>query len=421
MLSREENDLLTKSGRGTPMGELFRRNWIPALLTEEVPEPDCPPAKVRMLGEDLVAFRDSQGRVGLLAERCSHRGTSLFYGRNEECGLRCIYHGWKYDVTGRVVDTPAEPAGSSFKDRVRHPAYPTHEAGGIIFAYLGPPELEPLFPDYEWARIPAERTYVTKSLLECNWLQGLEGECDNSHLDYLHRSAPEGVSVMEMSTINVTWEFEPTDFGLRYVAMRQREDHKAFVEVKSYVVPNACYLGVGLSARGEGYEVHYYVPATDTAAWRYDFGFLRTRPVEPRDVHRRAQIGPDYRRFRNMQNQYLQDRALQKSRDYTGIEDFLNEDACATESAGEIADRTVEHLGASDQAVIAVRRCLLDVLRTFQEGGALPHLVRDPRMNNMQHVDAIDRMIEGSDWRSAFPHLTRAAQPLPAGKEERDE
>ena len=397
------------------MGGLFRRSWVPALLTEEVPEPDGAPVRVRMLGEDLVAFRDSTGRVGLLAEQCSHRGTSLFYGRNEECGLRCIYHGWKYDVDGRVVDTPAEPVGSSFKDRLRHPAYPTHEAGGIVFAYLGPPDLEPLFPNYEWTGVPAERTYVTKSLLECNWLQGLEGECDNSHLDYLHRSAPVGASVMEMSAITVTWEFEPTDFGLRYVAMRE-EDDKAFVEVKSYVVPNACYLGVGLAARGEGYEVHYYVPATDTAAWRYDFGFLRTRAVEPRDVHRRAQIGPDYRRFRNRGNEYLQDRDLQRTRDYTGIEDFLNEDACATETAGETADRTVEHLGASDQAVIAVRRCLLDAVRTFQEGGRLTHLVRDARMNNMRHVDALDRLIEGTDWRRAFPHLTKEAQPVPADR-----
>ncbi|MCH7483330.1 MAG: Rieske 2Fe-2S domain-containing protein [Chloroflexi bacterium] len=416
MLTHEENELLTRVGPGTEMNELFRRFWLPALLAEEMPAPDSPPVRVTLLGEDLVAFKDTAGRIGFLDKRCPHRLANLFWGRNEEGGLRCIYHGWKYDASGRVVDTPAEPAGSSFKDRLRHPAYPTHEAGGIVFAYLGPPEIEPLFPNFEWTAVPAERTYVTKSLLECNWLQGLEGECDNSHLDYLHRSAAEGVSVLEVPTIAVTWEFEPTDFGLRYVATRQRQDGKGLVEVKSFVVPNACYLGVGLSARGEGYEVHYYVPATDTTSWRYDFGFLHTRPVEPRDVHRRLQIGPDYRRFRNMANQYLQDRALQKSQDYTGIEDFLNEDACATETAGEVADRTAEHLGASDRAVIEIRRCLLDAVHTLQEGGELTHLVRDARMNNMRHVDAIDRLIDGSDWRSAFPHLTREAQLVPAGR-----
>ena len=138
MLSKEHNDLLTQTDAGTPMGDLMRRYWIPALLSEEIPAPDCPPVQVRILGEDLVAFRDRDGRVGLLAEHCSHRGTSLFYGRNENRGLTCIYHGWKYDVEGRVLDTPAEPASSSFKDRVHHPAYPTREVGGIVFAYLGP-------------------------------------------------------------------------------------------------------------------------------------------------------------------------------------------------------------------------------------------------------------------------------------------
>ena len=189
MLPKELNELLTRTGPGTPMGAFLRRYWLPALLSEEIPTPDCPPVQVRLLGEELVAFRDSEGRIGLLEEHCLHRGTSLFYGRNEECGLRCIYHGWKYDVAGRVLDTPAEPAGSTFKDRLQHVAYPTHEAGGMIFAYLGPPDKQPLFPSYSWAQLAPEHTYVTKSLLECNYLQGLEGECDSSHLSFLHREA----------------------------------------------------------------------------------------------------------------------------------------------------------------------------------------------------------------------------------------
>src|SRR5712691_5029527 len=146
MLTSSDNELLARTDAGTAMGEYFRRFWQPVALSREIAEPDCPPVRVKLLGEDLVAFRDTQGRVGLLDEHCSHRGTSLFYGRNEECGLRCIYHGWKYDVEGRVLDTPAEPAGSTFKDRLRQPTYPTHEAGGIIFAYLGPRDKMPLFP-----------------------------------------------------------------------------------------------------------------------------------------------------------------------------------------------------------------------------------------------------------------------------------
>src|SRR5262249_47569598 len=161
----------TLTGAGTPMGDLMRRYWLPALLSEEIPAPDCPPVQVRILGENLVAFRDSNGRIGLLDEHCAHRGTSLFYGRNEECGLRCIYHGWKSDVEGNVLDTPAEPAGSRFKEKLPHPASPTHEAGGIVFAYMGPSELKPLFPAYDWASLSAEHCYATKNIQDCNYLQ----------------------------------------------------------------------------------------------------------------------------------------------------------------------------------------------------------------------------------------------------------
>jgi len=160
MLSKIENELLTRTGPGTPMGGLFRRYWIPAVLSEEISEPDSPPVQVRLLGEELVAFRDSRGRVGLLDEHCSHRGTSLYYGRNEDCGLRCIYHGWKYDVEGNVLETPAEPAGSDFRKKIRHKAYPCMEVAGIVFAYMGPEEQKPQFPNYEWAGMPQDHVYV---------------------------------------------------------------------------------------------------------------------------------------------------------------------------------------------------------------------------------------------------------------------
>src|ERR1700751_2856644 len=168
MLSREDNDLLTRVHPGSAMGNLLRRYWIPALLSEEIPEPDCPPVRVRLLGEDLVAFRDTQGKIGLLDEHCSHRGTSLFYGRNEECGLRCIYHGWKYDVEGNVLETPAEPADSDFKKKLRHMAYPCREIAGIIFTYMGPPEKQPLLSRYEWHGLGLDQICPVKSYLECN-------------------------------------------------------------------------------------------------------------------------------------------------------------------------------------------------------------------------------------------------------------
>ena len=410
MLSKELNALLTRTGPGTPMGELMRRSWLPALLSEEVPEPDSPPAQVRMLGEELVAFRDSEGRIGLLEDHCLHRGTSLYYGRNEECGLRCVYHGWKFDVSGRVVDTPAEPTGSRFKEKLHHRAYPTHEVAGIIFAYLGPPELLPVFPAYAWTDVPASQTYVTKCLLECSYLQGLEGECDSAHLGFCHadlttegRSAPYAVDVAPR------YEVEETDFGLRFIALRDAGPNHTYVRVSSFVPPVSCWV----PARGK--EIHLYVPLDDTRAWRYDLGFRTDRVVRPDEVHRRAQIGNDYRRVRTQANHYLQDRELQRTVSYTGIEDFLNHDACCTETMGSIYDRSQEHLGASDAAVIATRLYLIDAVRALQAGWEPPHLVHDDGENHFPHVDTIAEIVAG-DWREQFPHLTHGVRERAAEK-----
>src|SRR5262249_9922676 len=308
MLSKELNKLLTETGPDAPMGQFIRRYWVPALLSEEIPEPDCPPVQVRILGEELVAFRDSQGRVGLLDEHCSHRGTSLFYGRNEECGLRCIYHGWKYDVDGRVLDTPAEPAGSTFRDRLRQPAYPTHEAGGVVFAYLGPREKMPLFPNYRWALLAPEHVYVNKSLLGCNYLQGLEGECDSSHLSFLHReSTLRGEQALLQGDTAPVYEFENTDFGVRLIASRKAGPDATYVRISSLVWPSHCWIN------GRVAEVHFYTPADDTHAWRFDLGMVPDRPVAPSDLHKSPDIGPDYQRYRNIHNHYGQDR--QKQRD----------------------------------------------------------------------------------------------------------
>lgn len=406
MLPKESNELITRTNPGTPMGELIRRYWIPALLAEEIPKPDCPPVQVRILGEKLVAFRDTQGRIGLLNENCSHRGTSLFYGRNEDCGLRCIYHGWKYDVEGNVVDTPAEPANSDFKKKLRHPAYPTVEAAGIIFAYLGPQEMMPLFPNYEWTDLPQNHTYVTKCLQDCNYLQGLEGECDSSHLSFLHRSfSSDGQRSLSAIDSAPQYEIEETDFGLRLIATRKADARQTYVRVSSFTAPISCWV----PARNR--ETHIYVPADDTHSWRYDLGFFKDRAVRDDEVHRRKQIGPDYRRIRNIHNHYLQDREIQKTINYTGIEDFLNHDSCATETMGPLYDRSKEHLGVSDTAVIAMRKYLLDAVKTLQEGKEPPHIVRDPAKNNFGHVDTLAQVIPSNiPWREYFKHLTKTGQ-----------
>ena len=188
-MTPEENELLTRVGPGTSMGKLFRRFWLPALLSEELPAPDCAPVRVRLLGEDLVAFRDTEGRVALLGPYCAHRGAPLYYGRNEENGLRCVYHGWKFDVTGQCVDMPSEPADSNFKDKVRVKSYPTREWGGVIWAYMGPPERVPDRPPVlEWGLVDADHRRVVKNFQECNYLQALEGDIDTAHVSWLHSS-----------------------------------------------------------------------------------------------------------------------------------------------------------------------------------------------------------------------------------------
>jgi len=408
MLPQAQNQLLTQTGPDTPLGQLYRRYWIPALLSEEIPTPDSPPARVRLLGEELVAFRDSKGRIGLIEEHCPHRGTSLFFGRNEECALTCVYHGWKIDVEGNVVDTPAEPAGSDFKNKLHHRAYPTKEAAGVVFAYLGPKEKMPLLPNYEWIQAAPDRTYVTKCLQECNYLQGLEGECDSSHLSFLHRDfGATGRRALFAQDVAPAYEIEETDFGVRMVAVRNAGPGKQYVRVSSFVMPMACCI----TARAEGYEIHIYVPADDTHSWRYDLGFKKSGSVTEEDLHRKKQIGADYRRSRNRQNNYRQDRQAQKTQSYTGIEDFLNHDSCATETMGAIYDRSKEHLGVSDLAVITVRKFLLNAVQSFQNGGEPPHLVKEPEKNHFPHIGSVAEIFPADiHWRQHFAHLTRNAQ-----------
>jgi nitrite reductase/ring-hydroxylating ferredoxin subunit len=412
MLSKEDNELLTRTNAGTPMGQLMRCYWLPALLSEEIPAPDCPPVRVKLLGEELVAFRDTQGRIGLIGERCAHRGTSLFYGRNEECGLRCVYHGWKYDVEGNVLETPAEPGDSDFKKKLHHTAYPTHESNGVVYAYLGPRDKMPLFPDYEWNQVPLENSYVTKALLECNYLQGLEGECDSSHLSFLHRAITnERSQFLYKSDTAPAYETEDTDFGVRLIATRTA-DNQHYIRFSAFVMPvYGCVPAGRPTNEFEGYEIHTYVPADDTHCWRYDMGFRRDRAVRDDEVHRRKQIKPDYTRIRNARNNYLQDRQMQKTVNFTGIEDFLNHDACATESMGPIFDRSREHLGVSDKAVIAVRKFLLAAVKELQSGKEPPHLVRDKERNWFPHVDCFACLLPRSTpWRQQFDYFTESAR-----------
>ena len=252
MLTREENELLTRTGPGTLMGAVMRRYWLPALLADELPEPDCPPVRVRLLGEDLVAFRDSEGRVGLLDEFCAHRRASLFFGRNEECGLRCIYHGWKYDVEGRVVDTPVEPVESMIRHHVRQTAYPCREVNGVVYAYMGPPGKMPSLPDMPCIALPAEQVCIrSKMLNECNWLQALEGDCDSTHSAYLHRREDGRAQVARSRMNRPTTEVEVTAWGVRNATIYPFDEETSHVRTtcSSFPASATCRLAGRWTAR----------------------------------------------------------------------------------------------------------------------------------------------------------------------------
>jgi len=396
MLPREENDLLTQVGPATPLGRLMRRYWIPALLSAEIPEPDSPPVRVRLLGEDLVAFRDTQGRVGLLDEHCSHRGTSLFFGRNEECGLRCIYHGWKFDVDGKVLETPAEPADSTLKNKVCHTAYPCREAAGIVWSYFGPQESMPLLANYEWMNLPPDHLYVTKSVQDCSWLQGLEGECDSAHLSILHKAYSErqrggGDPDMYAADSAPSLEGSETDYGIRMISCRKADAGTIYLRVSNIVLPCHGFIPTGgLKGNAEGYTIHSHVPMDDRHSMRYNIHFRRNRPIRAEERQHEREIEANYRKVRNLQNNYLQDREEQRHETFTGMgRTFLVHDSCATESMGPIYDRSQEHLGVSDRTVIAMRKFLLQCIRDAMAGKEPPHLIRDTAQNDLRHLACV--------------------------------
>jgi nitrite reductase/ring-hydroxylating ferredoxin subunit len=404
MFSREENELLTRVGPGTAMGNLMRRYWLPALLSEEIALPDCPPVRVRLLGEDLVAFRDSEGRVGLLDEHCSHRGTSLFYGRNEECGLRCIYHGWKYDVEGNVLETPAEPAESDFKQKIHHPTYPCKEVAGIIFSYMGPREKMPLFPAYEWLSLPEDRMYVVKSYLECNYLQGIEGDFDSSHTTFLHCN-----NLADLARLNrdgaPKLDAEETAYGMRAISIRKLADEQSYVRISPFIMPAFSIVPGPATAKFEENDsraFRFWIPIDDTSTWFYILTMRDAPFSEDEKASARIWVDAGYRRIRNAANDYLQDRELQRTRTYSGIKAVIpaEQDGCATESMGPIYDRTKEHLGYSDKTIIALRKVLLQAARSVQEGREPPHITKDASANDFSRLRALKGVVPAShSWR----------------------
>ncbi|HEY7066826.1 MAG TPA: Rieske 2Fe-2S domain-containing protein [Chloroflexota bacterium] len=392
MLSREENELLTQVGPGTPMGALMRCYWLPALLAEELPEPDCRPVRVRLLGEDLVAFRDSEGCVGLIGAHCPHRGASLYFGRNEECGLRCVYHGWKFDVTGQCVDMPSEPPESSFKQKLRATAYPCAERGGMIWAYLGPAERTPEMPRLEWMLVPPEYRYVHKRFQACNYLQNVEGEVDSSHVSFLHRRlAPDGQlapgsgqNLLARATDGApVFMVQETDYGLAIGARRNWEGDQYYWRVTQFLMPTYTMIP---SEAGAPISFTAAVPVDDTRTAGYTVSWRPDRPLTEEDVARieswtgiYSEVDPrTYEPLATRANDYRLDRDKQRRESFTGITGIRDQDLAVQEDqfGGPIADRPREHLGASDTAVIAMRQRLLRTVRALQQGQG-PREARD--------------------------------------------
>jgi phenylpropionate dioxygenase-like ring-hydroxylating dioxygenase large terminal subunit len=419
MLTQEQNELLTRVGPGTPMGELMRRYWTPAVLSWEVPEPDSPPVTIKLLGEELVVFRDTSGKVGVVGARCAHRRAHLFWGRNEENGLRCVYHGWKFDCEGACIDMPSEPAESNFKDKVRIPAYPTHEVGGMVYCYMGPADKKPAPPLFQWNQQRPENRGISKVWQQCNWLQALEGGIDSAHSNFLHSGRPPGMRYDDRSARgranNISkaprLEVVPTDFGYTYAGIRDMGDEGTnHVRGYHWVMPWNQIRAGGRSNAG-----HMWVPMDDENTMVYNWGVSfddappaegqrgqrgqgadgenygpegmqaydpQTSPIWFRDARRGVGAGNsfgadvdtenNFRSARNMDNKYLIDREVQRTETYTGIAGINCQDRAMQESMGAIADRTLERLGTTDRAIITTRRMLMAAVKTVQDGGDPP-------------------------------------------------
>ncbi|MFJ9389760.1 Rieske 2Fe-2S domain-containing protein [Nocardioides sp. NPDC101246] len=388
MLTREQNDLLTQTGPGTPMGNLFRRYWIPALLSEEIEGTDCDPVRVQLLGEKLIAFRDSEGRIGLIDEFCSHRTASLYFGRNEEGGLRCAYHGWKYDIDGNCVDMPSEPEGSKFCSKIKQRAYKAVEAGGLIWAYMGDPDNEPPLPDLEWMGLTPEKRFISKRRQFSNYLQAMEGGIDSSHVSFAHRfnldddplhSGTEGNKYLKSDT-RPKFEVAESDGGLLIGARRNADEENYYWRITQWMMP--WYTIIPPFGDHNPMGGHAWVPIDDETCWAWSWNYHPTTDFGEREIN--ALNGGDgihvkykpgtYDPLASAENDYLMDRGAQRRKEtFSGIAGIAAQDFSLQESMGIVADRTKERLGTSDAAIILARRRLLAALDEV-DSGELPGL-----------------------------------------------
>ncbi|MEP7207222.1 MAG: Rieske 2Fe-2S domain-containing protein [Casimicrobiaceae bacterium] len=402
MLKREQNDLLTQTGPGTPMGELFRRYWLPALLSSELPERDGPPVRVKLLSERLIAFRDSDGKLGLVDEFCAHRGVSLWFGRNEEGGIRCPYHGWKYGVDGQCVEVPSEPAESGFCQKIKLAAYPLIERGGVIWAYMGPKDDMPPPPEYEFATVPDNQTYMSKRVQECNWLQAMEGGIDSSHVSFLHRGALnvdplfKGAKGNQYNLGDSAPKFEvvESEGGLLIGARRNAEEGHYYWRITQWVMP---FFTVIPPRADHPIHGHFWVPIDDENCWSWSYDYHPTRALTESEVKAMDDgygvhvkfVPGTFRPLQNKDNDYLIDRKAQKEgRTFSGVEGFAMQDASVQESMGPIQDRTRENLVSTDNGIIMARHKMIKAAQALAKSGKLP-VGREPAHHRVRSASVI--------------------------------
>jgi len=380
MLTKADNDLLTRVGPGTVMGTMLRRFWTPALLSDEIAEPNGRPVRIRLMGEDLVAFRASDDRVGLLEEACPHRGTSLGLAVNADNGLRCLYHGWKFDVNGQCLDMPAEQDGSAMCARIRARAYPTVEAGGVVWTYMGPPAEKPVFPNFEWLSFAPEHVAAFKVRADCNYAQVMEGTVDSAHAGVLHRESPWGEEAKypHEKDLKPKLEIEYTQYGLRYGAVRTLSPEERHVRVTQVILPFMTLIPPdGAGVRKHRRMANAFVPRDDVSTWHIQWFFDDTQPV---DRAFRIEEGghwliDGFRKQLNIDNWYQQDRDMMRTTNMSGIRGILTQDHAVSETQGAILDRSREHLGTSDLAVVAWRRLMLRTARGLAERNEAPAML----------------------------------------------
>jgi len=446
MLSKEDNAALTRVGRGTPMGQLFRRFWLPALLASEVPVPDGVPVRLRILGEDLLAFRDTQGKVGIIEAFCSHRRAPLFFGRNEEHGIRCPYHGWKFDHMGACVDlgnVPGDRDQSAMRARMNIDGYPTREAGGLVWVYMGPAAHLPALPDFEWMRVPDNQRFVMRWLQRSNFMQGVEGEIDTSHISFLHKDFDAERSALRgQATLLARQDGAPeltireTPYGFIYGARRNFNgpEGRYFWRITQWLLPMYSMIPRATDAHYSYGNGRMWVPVDDDnvitfhQAHRVDrpFGddeladFASGKLFPPRLERGSVRLEAGHRidtwlPVANPDNDYLVDRAMQKTFNFTGIWGANEQDRALQEAMNceggpsrNTVDRSREHLVGADKAIITARRMLLGLARELAAGGPVPAVLQDGSLYGMRAISRICDIADFDEFLAQYGDATRA-------------